>query len=305
YPKTASRNASTDCCSWDGVICDEYTNQVVLIDFSSSQFYDTMVFVWSLVLSLHFLFLYSLLSFTFTSSFSLTHPNCRQYESHALLQFKEGFNINKTASYNPLSLAVNFLQLKSSSLKSIIHNSTKLESLLLDYVTISSSLPDKLTNLTSLKALSLSNSELYGEFPVRIFHLPNLKFLDLRYNPNLIGRLPEFQSNSVLTKLALDETGFYGTLPVSIGKLSSLNILSIPSCHFIGYIPSSIDNLTQLIQINLQHNKFRGDPSSSLANLTKLTLLNVGFNEFTFETISWIGEVSSIITLDICSVNIG
>ncbi|CAI8584621.1 unnamed protein product [Vicia faba] len=382
-----------------------------------------MVFVWSLVLSLHFLFLYSLLSFTFTSSFSLTHPNCRQYESHALLQFKEGFNINKTASYNPLSypktaswnastdccswdgvicddhtnyvihidlsssqlfstmdanntlfrlvhlqhldlsdnhfnysqipseigelsqlrylnlshatffgeipsqlshlsnllsldlgfnlgtsplgLAVNFLQLKSSSLKSIIHNSTKLESLLLDYVTISSSLPDKLTNLTSLKALSLSNSELYGEFPVRIFHLPNLKFLDLRYNPNLIGRLPEFQSNSVLTKLALDETGFYGTLPVSIGKLSSLNILSIPSCHFIGYIPSSIDNLTQLIQINLQHNKFRGDPSSSLANLTKLTLLNVGFNEFTFETISWIGEVSSIITLDICSVNIG
>ncbi|CAI8591777.1 unnamed protein product [Vicia faba] len=463
-----------------------------------------MVFVWSLVLSLHFLFLYSLLSFTFTSSFSLTHPNCRQYESHALLQFKEGFNINTTASYNPLSypktaswnastdccswdgvicddhtnyvihidlsssqlfstmdanttlfrlvhlqhldlsdnhfnysqipseigelsqlrylnlshatffgeipsqlshlsnllsldldfnlgtsplgLAVNFLQLKSSSLKSIIHNSTKLESLLLDYVTISSSLiisqlegggtevwsgtdwetvsrlaeglllgsksirdglaaergllrgvaetifpfgslsqpkdlehvtqklqsqwypekeQDKLTNLTSLKALSLSNSELYGEFPVRIFHLPNLKFLDLRYNPNLIGRLPEFQSNSVLTKLALDETGFYGTLPVSIGKLSSLNILSIPSCHFIGYIPSSIDNLTQLIQINLQHNKFRGDPSSSLANLTKLTLLNVGFNEFTFETISWIGEVSSIITLDICSVNIG
>ncbi|CAJ2668934.1 unnamed protein product [Trifolium pratense] len=170
---------------------------------------------------------------------------------------------------SPKGSAFNLLQLKLFSLISIIQNSTKLETLLLSYVTISYSLPNTLTNLTSLKTLSLYNSELYGEFPVRVFDLPNLKVLDLRYNPNLKGRLPEFHSSS-LTKLALDQTGFYGTLPIS-----------------------------------LKDNKFRGDPSASLANLTKLSILNVGFNDFTADTISWIGKLSSLISLDISSVNIG
>jgi Leucine-rich repeat (LRR) protein len=57
--------------------------------------------------------------------------------------------------------------------------------------------------------------------------------------------------------------------------------------------------------ICLEHNNFKGDPYASLANLTKLSNLYVGFNEFTIETISWIGKLSSIIILDISSVNIG
>ncbi|KAK2359358.1 receptor protein [Trifolium repens] len=118
-----------------------------------------------------------------------------------LLSLDLGFQ----ATLTPKGSAV--LQLKLSSLISIIQNSTKLETLFLSYVTISSTLPDTLTNLTSLKELSLYNSELYGEFPVGVFHLPNLKVLDLRYNPNLNGSLPEFQSSS-LTKLALDQTGY-------------------------------------------------------------------------------------------------
>ncbi|PNX73248.1 receptor-like protein kinase, partial [Trifolium pratense] len=42
YPKTASWNSSTDCCSWDGITCDDQTNQVIQIDLSSSQLYGTM-----------------------------------------------------------------------------------------------------------------------------------------------------------------------------------------------------------------------------------------------------------------------
>ncbi|CAJ2669890.1 unnamed protein product [Trifolium pratense] len=190
---------------------------------------------------------------------------------------------------SPKVREVNPLKLKLSSLKSIIQNSTKLEILLLSYVTISSTLPDTLTNLTSLKAISLYNSELYGEFPIGVFHLPNLELLNLRYNPNLNSRLPE-------------DTGLYGTLPVSIRKLSSLLILSIRNRHFFGYIPS-LGNLTQLMSISLQNNKFRDDPSASLANITKLSHLVIGSNEFTIETISWIGKLSSLIAFDISSVN--
>ncbi|RHN44183.1 putative non-specific serine/threonine protein kinase [Medicago truncatula] len=208
------------------------------------------------------------------------------------------------AVVHPKGSTSNLLQLKLSSLKSIIQNSTKHETLLLSFVTISSTLPDTLTNLTSLKKLSLYNSELYGEFPVGVFRLPNLELLDLGYNQNLNGSFPNFQSSS-LTQLLLDDTGFYGALPVSIGKLSSLIVLKIRDCHFFGYIPSSLGNLTQLKAIFLRNNKFKGYPSASLANLTKLRTLEVALNEFTIETFSWVGRLSSLTGLDISSVNIG
>lgn len=201
--------------------------------------------------------------------------------------------------------AINLLQLKLSNLRIIIQNSTKLEVLLLCYVTISSPVPNMLSNLTSLQELCLYSCGLYGEFPSGIFHLPNLRYLVLGYNQNLTGRLPDFRSNALLSQLELDYTGFYGTIPASIGRLGSLNALSITGCKFFGPIPSSLGNLTQLMYLSLGYNKFTGDFSASLANLTKLSYLCVGFNEFTIETISWIGKLSSISYLDLSSVNIG
>ncbi|AES77447.1 putative leucine-rich repeat-containing, plant-type, leucine-rich repeat domain, L [Medicago truncatula] len=319
YPKTAAWNSSTDCCSWDGIKCHEHTDHVIHIDLSSSQLYGTMDANSSLFRLVHLRVLdlsdnnfnYSkipskigMLSQLKFLNLSLSLFSGEIPPQISQLSKLQSLDLGLRDIASPKGSAVNLLQLKLSSLKSIIKNSTKLEILFLSDVTISSTLPDTLTNLTSLKELSLYNSDLYGEFPVGVFHLPNLKVLDLRYNQNLNGSLPEFQSSS-LSNLLLDETGFYGTLPVSIGKLRSLISLSIPDCHFFGYIPSSLGNLTQLVQISLKNNKFKGDPSASLVNLTKLSLLNVGLNEFTIETISWVGKLSSIVGLDISSVNIG
>jgi len=312
YPKTASWNSNTDCCSWDGIKCHEHTDHVIHIDLSSSQLYGRMDANSSLFHLVHLRVLdLSDNDFNYSqipskigklSQLKFLNLSCSLFSGEIPPQVSQ---LSKLLSLDLGFMATNnLLQLKLSSLKSIIQNSTKLETLFLSYVTISSTLPDTLANLTSLKKLSLHNSELYGEFPVGVFHLPNLEYLDLRYNPNLNGSLPEFQSSS-LTKLLLDKTGFYGTLPISIGRLSSLISLSIPDCHFFGYIPSSLGNLTQLTGINLNNNKFRGDPSASLANLTKLTILSVALNEFTIETISWAGRLSSLIGLDISSVKIG
>ncbi|CAJ2668936.1 unnamed protein product [Trifolium pratense] len=317
YPKTASWNSSIDCCSWDGIQCDEHTNQVIHIDLRSCQLYGRMDANSSLFRLVHLRVLdlsdndfnYSQIPSKIGELSQLRYLNLslgvfsgeippRISQLSKLLYLDLGVNITSYSS------SVNLLQLKLSSLRSIIQNSTKLESLELSFVTISSTLPETLTNLTSLQVLSFQNSDLYGEYPIGVFHLPNLKILNLRYNPNLNGRLPEFHSSS-LTILALDETGFYGTLPVSIGNLSSLYALTIPNCHFFGYIPSSIGNLTQLKKINFRYNKFRGDLSTSLANLANLSFLYVGFNEFTIENISWIGKFSSLIGLDISSINIG
>ncbi|XP_049391416.1 receptor-like protein 9DC1 [Solanum stenotomum] len=37
YPKTLSWNKSTDCCSWDGVHCDEMTGQVIELNLRFSK----------------------------------------------------------------------------------------------------------------------------------------------------------------------------------------------------------------------------------------------------------------------------
>jgi len=319
YPKISSWNSTIDCCSWDGIQCDENTNHVISIDLSSSQLYGKIHANSSLFRLVHLRVLdladndfnYSripsrigelsqikYLNLSRTKLFGEIPPQVSKLSN--LLSLDLGNNIAETISGGEIGL----LQLELSSLRSIIQNSTKLEILYLSYVTISSTLPNKLSNLTSLKVLSLYNCQLYGDFPVGIFHLPKLRYLDLRDNQNLKGRLPEFRSNA-LTQIGLDATSFYGTIPASIGKLGSLKVLSVSNCNFFGPIPSSLANLTQLTFIKLGYNKFRGDPTTSLTNLTKLSYLCLGFNEFTMKAISWIGKVSSITYLDLSEVNIG
>ncbi|KAJ6865417.1 hypothetical protein NC651_035858 [Populus alba x Populus x berolinensis] len=107
--------------------------------------------------------------------------------------------------------------------------------------------------LTNLEELHLSRVEisakhcgLQGEFPMGIFQLPNLRFLSIRYNPNLTGYLPEFQSGSQLEILLLARTNFSGQLPGSLGNLKSLKVFSVAKCNFSGVIPSSLGNLTKL-----------------------------------------------------------
>ena len=36
YPKTASSKEDTDCCTWDGVVCDQTTRHVIGLDLSCS-----------------------------------------------------------------------------------------------------------------------------------------------------------------------------------------------------------------------------------------------------------------------------
>jgi hypothetical protein len=64
---------------------------------------------------------------------------------------------------------------------------------------------------------------LNGTFPEKIFQIPTLETLDLSFNFDLQGLLPEFLSNGSLQMLVLSLTNFLGTLPRSIGSLKMLS----------------------------------------------------------------------------------
>ncbi|KAL4322548.1 receptor-like protein 7 [Arachis hypogaea] len=297
YPKTVSGIPTTDCCSWDGIECDELTGHVISIDLSSSLLYGFMD-PNSTLFSLVHLQSLDLSDNDFNHSqiparigdlsqlrhLNLSHGNENTFSGEVPPQVSQLSNLlsldlrSYTLESRPYYL-INNLQLKASTLTSLTQNTTRLEHLRLNFVTISSSLPHTLTNLTSLQMLSLFNCELHGEFPLGIFHLPNLTVLDLGENQNLRGLLPNFFSKTLVT-IYLPRTSFYGTLPTSIENLTSLNWFEISSCNFYGVIPSSIGNLTQLALLDLTNNSFDGEIPHSLFGFENLVNLFLDYNFF-------------------------
>ena len=116
-------------------------------------------------------------------------------------------------SYNSYSPFKQLLELKKPNFNSMVQNLTNLVQLDLTMVIISSPLPNVLANMSSLTSLRLPFCGLLGNFPTGMFQLPNLQLLELSYNPDLIGYLPNFYWSSPLKYFAVFNTGFFGEIP--------------------------------------------------------------------------------------------
>ncbi|XP_062081284.1 receptor-like protein 6 [Humulus lupulus] len=158
-------------------------------------------------------------------------------------------------------------------------NMTKLRELHLNNVNFSSLLPESMANLSSLTSLSLTDCNLYGEFLQNIFHLPKIQVIDMSFNRNLTGFLPNFHFGSKLNSLRLHSTSFYGRIPYSIGNLKFISVLDLSYCNFSRTIPSSLKNISQLSSLDLSFNNFQLPPA--LLIMPSLQYLMLGGNHFT------------------------
>ncbi|KAM4070387.1 hypothetical protein ACB094_12G161700 [Castanea mollissima] len=316
---------SSDCCTWDGIQCDENTGHVISLDLSNSSLYGSinsnsslfqLVHLQKLNLSINN-FNHSEIPVGVRRLSKLTHLDL-SYSGFSGKIPSEILQLSKLVSLN---LALNPLKLHKPGLKSIAEKLTNLEELILSEVDISSTIPSILANLSSLTTISLRDCGLHGEFPTGIFQLPNLKILSVRYNPKLTGRVPEFNRSSPLEVLRLTGASFSGKLPDSMGHLQSLYELDVRSCNFSGPIPSSFANLTKLRYLDLSENIFSrgtlswvgkqtkltmlllanislyGDIPFSIGNLTKLTSLVLGRNELTGPIPLWLANLTQLNTL--------
>ncbi|CAL5391024.1 unnamed protein product [Camellia sinensis] len=315
-PKVASwklQGESGDCCSWDGVECDEDTGHVIGLDLSSSFLHGSINSSSSLFSLVHLQrlnlayndFDYSHIPTEISHLSELISLNL----SSSVFSGQIPLEISKLSKLVSIDLSYNW----DSSFSGLL----KLEKLVL---------LDTLANLTSLTTLVLENCGLRGEFPISIFYLPNLQVLDVSSNRYLIGHLPEFHPSSPLQQLMLSETSFSGKLPDSIGNLNFLNHLDFSGCYFSGSLPASLGNLTQLNYVSLSSNKFNvGNPQllgklteltdldlsdlnlygsipSVLSNLTQLTHLYLSSNHLSGEITSHITNLTHLIWLDL-SIN--
>jgi len=227
YPKVESWSLDGygDCCSWDGVECDEATGHVTSLNLSHSCLIGTLSSNNSLFRLLHLESL-NLAWNDFTDSsipYGFGNLSKLQYLNLSSSHFlgKVPSDISRLSKLVSLDLNLEW-DLEMPNINNFIHNLTMLRELDLSYINMSSPFPHVLVNFSSLKLLKLRECELHGEFPTRIFQLPNLKALDISNNYELSGFIPDLHWGNPLKSLSLFETNFSGEVPISIGFLERI-----------------------------------------------------------------------------------
>ncbi|XP_049347914.1 receptor-like protein Cf-9 [Solanum verrucosum] len=282
YPKTLSWNKNSDCCSWDGVYCDETTGQVIELNLNCSRLQgkfhsNSSLFQLSNLKRLNLSyndFSKSLISPKFGELSSLTHLDL-SYSSFTGLIPAE---ISHLSKLHVLSIQSNsVLRFGPQNFEPLLKNLTQLRELYFYGVNISSTIP---LNFSSyLTALQLPLTQLYGVLPKRVFHLSSLESLDLSYNPQLTVKFPttKWNSSASLMELYLSGVNATGRIPESFGHLTSLRILDLFSCNLSGSIPKPLWNLTNIEDLVLLDNHLEG-PISDLFRFGKLSRLSLGNN---------------------------
>uniref|UniRef100_A0A0D9UX69 non-specific serine/threonine protein kinase n=1 Tax=Leersia perrieri TaxID=77586 RepID=A0A0D9UX69_9ORYZ len=156
------------------------------------------------------------------------------------------------------------------------------------------SLPGPIPDFTafpSLRVLQLRRNMLQGYVSPLIFQQEKLATIDIRYNLELSGSLPNFSSVSNLENIFVTGTNFSGEIPSSIGNLKSLKKLGLGASQFSGELPSSIGWLKSLDLLEISGTTIVGSIPSWIKNLTSLTALRFSMCGLSGSIPSFIGEL--------------
>ncbi|GKV41902.1 hypothetical protein SLEP1_g49374 [Rubroshorea leprosula] len=312
YSKIESWKEGIDCCSWDGVSCDNVTGHVIALNLSCSFLSGTFPSNGTLF------FLRNLQSINLAlNDFRLSKipSKISQFTRLKHLDISySGFSgqVPEEIAHLPKLVSLNLsnfeLILETTTLRNLVHNLSEVRELVLSGVNMASVNPRFFMNLSSsLTTLDLLESALRGNFPNSIFCFPNLKNFYLSGNSNLTIDLPSSNWSSPLQYLFLSVMDCGRRLPESIGDLKSLQFLGL-ECNLEGSIPASIGNLRQLTGLYLYSNNLSGQIPSSLANLTQLTVIDLSFNQFSgpipFHASSLIGKIPNCLPKSLSVLNL-
>ncbi|KAI5345043.1 hypothetical protein L3X38_012920 [Prunus dulcis] len=250
------------------------------------------------------LLLFHLLAANFV--YSLQQPSCHDEERSALLQFKESFIIDKSASrydgaYPKVSSwkparggnsscclwdgvecdektgHVIGLNLSSSYLYGSFDSNSSLFSLVhLQRLSLSdnnfnySQIPSSIRNFPSLTHLDLSASVFSGQVPSEVSHLSKLTYLDLCCNLEI-----ETSSDDPQGLLKLQPSDMRSL----VQNLTSLETLSLSFINVSSIIPVSLTNLSFLTSLTLKECNLFGEFPVRIFNLQNLKVLSVRYNQ--------------------------
>ncbi|KAI9071507.1 hypothetical protein K1719_046531 [Acacia pycnantha] len=301
--RLSSWTRQEDCCSWQGVYCDNITGRVTELDLDGQGLQGEINLS---LLQLEFLNYLDLSINDFTSvcippcqalrstyskrsyNQSLATPFNQSAKFSASLQYLD-FSKNQQLTIYDLHWLSQLSSLKYLNLSDVaIGNETKW----LQYMAMLPSLSElQLTscglrnfpflnyvNFTSLVTLDLSSNYLYGQLPVTLFKLQNLNLHEFDISDNLFfGSIPSSLGNiSSLTYLALSQNQLSGNIPISLGQLQNLNVLSIGANSLVGVLSEkNFANLSTLSYLYACSNGFKSSFDPNWVPPFQLEFLNL------------------------------
>ncbi|PWA65103.1 protein kinase-like domain-containing protein [Artemisia annua] len=165
---------------------------------------------------------------------------------------------------------------------------------------LSGLLPPSLSNCSNLGLLELGSNNFSGKLTIDFAKLSDIYYIQLRDN-NLHGDgetddmklIDSLKNCSRLKVLELDNCGFQGTLPSSIGNLSNqLSFLSLGENQLYGKVPSSIGSLVGLSNLFLTPNQFEGKIPTTIGKLQNLEVLSLFDAQFSGPIPHTLGNLS-------------
>ncbi|GMJ01501.1 receptor like protein 34 [Hibiscus trionum] len=287
YPKTESWNISIDCCSWEGVKCDNLAGHVIGIDLSHSCITDPLF----ASANNSFFHLHSL-QWLEVSYNDINGFLSGLFHLHGLRRLNLAYNrFGNTVPSELFTRLVSLthLNLSVSGFNGVIPYQISFLSSLVSLDLSSHSIPNftfdghgqgfamLATNLTKLITLMLDT--VHGEFPTRVFQFPNLKHIDLGSNQNLGGYLPQTNWSSGLELLDLSDCGgFRGSIPPSFEDLIRIISIDLSGNSLQGQIPDAFGNITRLTSLRFSSCNLSGPLPITIFNLTQITTLDLSHN---------------------------
>ncbi|XP_030958772.1 receptor-like protein 7 [Quercus lobata] len=289
-----------------------------------------------LLISMRLLFFLSIFHYLNSCSSLSTQPACKDFESSALLQFKQSFKINVSAPSDPFAYPkisswnsgerndccswdgvlcdrgtghVIGLDLSSSQLYGSFNSSSSLFNLvylqklnLADNNFNYSQIPPSIRYLSNLTYLNLSMSAFSGQIPPEIFELSNLVSLDLSFNPLKLQKpgLKSVAENFTSLKLLhLSRVNISSPVPHILANLSSLKSLGLRGCELYGEFPMEIFRLRNLQFLSVRDNENLTGYLPEFHSSNPLRILRLAYTGFSGKLPDSIGNLKSLIELDI------
>ncbi|CAI7868176.1 unnamed protein product [Closterium sp. NIES-54] len=123
---------------------------------------------------------------------------------------------------------------------------------------------------TTLVHLDLMGNYFNSTVPSSISTLQKLRYIDLSFNSNLTGPVPEALAKiNTLRTINLEGCSFTGVLPESYSRLPFLASLYLDKNGLDGAIPASYGYIPSLVNLYLSNNDLSGHIPESLCRLQK------------------------------------
>ncbi|XP_044509728.1 receptor-like kinase TMK3 [Mangifera indica] len=265
-----------------------------------------------LVLSLVFLVLTPVLSFTDPGDVDILNQFKKNLEIPELLQWPENGDPCGPPSWKRVFCAnsrVTQIQVQSVRLKGPLPQNlnqlSKLENLGLQKNQFNGKLPN-FSGLSSLKYAYLDNNEfdsIPGDFFDGLVSLESLALDDNNFNATTGWSFPEGLKDSVqLSNLSCMNCNLVGHLPDFLGGLSSLQNLKLSGNSLSGEIPASFKDLNLVnLWLNDQQGGGLSGPIDVVANIVSLQTLWLHGNQFIGKIPENIGNLTALKDLNLNS----